>query len=465
MRTNQQRFTSSEEGFGGRCPPCLLGQRRVTRRSASPRGHTSPGRHSYEHSRSAQQPADFGANEWLVEELYQRYLADPGSVDRAWWSFFADYQPALANGTGPQPVISVARAAASAAPAAPAAPPAPPAPPQPQVARPAAGRPAAAGHGARAGRTGRACAAGRSGCGARACARSCARSWARRAAGGAGGRGEQAARRRGAHRHQHDGQPVGAHGHQRAFGPGQAPGRQPDRDQQPPQARPRRQGLVHPPDRVRGGPGAQGTAGDERRLHRGRRQARHRPARARQPGRWPSTCIPPTVPGSSWCRTSRRRRSMDFRLFWTSLRGRRAPSAGGQAHGRGLRWHHRDHHEPGHHRHRSFGAEADARPGLHRRRRRDGVPRRVRRRVGGDPGPAGHQQGGHAHLDLRPPDHPGRPVRGVPEEDPRAAAGRGRLLRRALRRAAHPVRAGPLGQGLPVRATRTTSPGPPGCRS
>src|SRR5580704_12436824 len=43
--------------------------------------------------------ADFGANEWLVEELYQRYLADPGSVDRAWWSFFADYQPTLPNGT------------------------------------------------------------------------------------------------------------------------------------------------------------------------------------------------------------------------------------------------------------------------------------------------------------------------------------------------------------------------------
>ena len=43
--------------------------------------------------------ADFGANEWLVEELYQRYLADPGSVDRAWWSFFADYQPTIPNGT------------------------------------------------------------------------------------------------------------------------------------------------------------------------------------------------------------------------------------------------------------------------------------------------------------------------------------------------------------------------------
>src|SRR6516225_11318044 len=52
--------------------------------------------------------ADFGANEWLVEELYQKYLADPGSVDRAWWSFFADYQPALGNGTGPQPVLGAA---------------------------------------------------------------------------------------------------------------------------------------------------------------------------------------------------------------------------------------------------------------------------------------------------------------------------------------------------------------------
>src|ERR1700688_2145138 len=51
--------------------------------------------------------ADFGPNEWLVDELYQRYLDDPGSVDRAWWSFFADYRPARANGagTGPQPVV------------------------------------------------------------------------------------------------------------------------------------------------------------------------------------------------------------------------------------------------------------------------------------------------------------------------------------------------------------------------
>jgi multifunctional 2-oxoglutarate metabolism enzyme len=51
-------------------------------------------------------PADFGANEWLVDELYQRYLEDPGSVDRAWWSFFADYRPARGNGSGPHPVAA-----------------------------------------------------------------------------------------------------------------------------------------------------------------------------------------------------------------------------------------------------------------------------------------------------------------------------------------------------------------------
>src|SRR5512142_1020661 len=78
--------------------------------------------HQGSHPDSAAGQADFGANEWLVEELYQRYLADPGSVDRAWWSFFADYQPSLPNGTGPQPVMPhPAPASAPPAPAAPAA--------------------------------------------------------------------------------------------------------------------------------------------------------------------------------------------------------------------------------------------------------------------------------------------------------------------------------------------------------
>jgi 2-oxoglutarate dehydrogenase E1 component len=38
---------------------------------------------------------DFGANEWLVEEMYERYLADPSTVDAAWHDFFADYRPTV----------------------------------------------------------------------------------------------------------------------------------------------------------------------------------------------------------------------------------------------------------------------------------------------------------------------------------------------------------------------------------
>ncbi|WP_317182634.1 2-oxoglutarate dehydrogenase E1 subunit family protein, partial [Intrasporangium sp.] len=41
--------------------------------------------------------AFFGPNEWLVDELYQQYLTDKDSVDRAWWAFFDDYTPLDAN--------------------------------------------------------------------------------------------------------------------------------------------------------------------------------------------------------------------------------------------------------------------------------------------------------------------------------------------------------------------------------
>ncbi|MDT0331283.1 multifunctional oxoglutarate decarboxylase/oxoglutarate dehydrogenase thiamine pyrophosphate-binding subunit/dihydrolipoyllysine-residue succinyltransferase subunit [Nocardiopsis lambiniae] len=50
-------------------------------------------------SSEASQPlTDFGPNEWLVEELYQKYLNDPNAVDKAWWNFFADYKTAEAAG-------------------------------------------------------------------------------------------------------------------------------------------------------------------------------------------------------------------------------------------------------------------------------------------------------------------------------------------------------------------------------
>jgi multifunctional 2-oxoglutarate metabolism enzyme len=58
--------------------------------------------------------ADFGPNQWLVDELYQRYQADPGSVDQAWWSFFADYQAQSAAAAQPpaQPARPVGTATA-----------------------------------------------------------------------------------------------------------------------------------------------------------------------------------------------------------------------------------------------------------------------------------------------------------------------------------------------------------------
>jgi 2-oxoglutarate decarboxylase len=37
--------------------------------------------------------SQFGPNVWLVDELYRRYLADPGSVSDAWREFFEDYRP------------------------------------------------------------------------------------------------------------------------------------------------------------------------------------------------------------------------------------------------------------------------------------------------------------------------------------------------------------------------------------
>ena len=44
-------------------------------------------------SSSTSNPANqFGPNEWLVEEMYQRFLDDPESVDPAWHEFFVDYR-------------------------------------------------------------------------------------------------------------------------------------------------------------------------------------------------------------------------------------------------------------------------------------------------------------------------------------------------------------------------------------
>ncbi|HEY3681607.1 MAG TPA: multifunctional oxoglutarate decarboxylase/oxoglutarate dehydrogenase thiamine pyrophosphate-binding subunit/dihydrolipoyllysine-residue succinyltransferase subunit [Streptosporangiaceae bacterium] len=82
-------------------------------------------------SESSRSLTDFGPNEWLVDELYQKYLEDPNSVDKAWWNFFADYRPEApvsANGSGSG--ASTVKAATSA----PAAPPPPAATPTTETA-------------------------------------------------------------------------------------------------------------------------------------------------------------------------------------------------------------------------------------------------------------------------------------------------------------------------------------------
>jgi 2-oxoglutarate dehydrogenase E1 component len=85
--------------------------------------------------------AAFGPNEWLVDEIYQQYLQDPNSVDRAWWDFFADYKPGAAAGPTSAGTAAAGAVGTTPAPAAPAAPPAPAAPVVPAPA-PAAAAPA-----------------------------------------------------------------------------------------------------------------------------------------------------------------------------------------------------------------------------------------------------------------------------------------------------------------------------------
>ncbi|MEV6205399.1 hypothetical protein AB0M64_36355, partial [Streptomyces sp. NPDC051771] len=62
--------------------------------SQSPSTPSSP---ADQDGRGVSPAAAFGANEWLVDEIYQQYLQDPNSVDRAWWDFFADYKPGAAE--------------------------------------------------------------------------------------------------------------------------------------------------------------------------------------------------------------------------------------------------------------------------------------------------------------------------------------------------------------------------------
>ncbi|BAS17300.1 2-Oxoglutarate dehydrogenase E1 component [Arthrobacter sp. Hiyo8] len=86
-------------------------------------------------------PEEFGGNEWLVDELYERYQQDKNSVDAKWWPLFESFDTAdgtSSNGTSAAPanpptreIPVVAQAAATAmTPVAPVVAPAAPPPPR-----------------------------------------------------------------------------------------------------------------------------------------------------------------------------------------------------------------------------------------------------------------------------------------------------------------------------------------------
>ena len=54
------------------------------------------------------QSSGFGANSWLVEEMYERFVADPGAVSESWQEFFADYHsqaPSVAAAAAASPQV------------------------------------------------------------------------------------------------------------------------------------------------------------------------------------------------------------------------------------------------------------------------------------------------------------------------------------------------------------------------
>ena len=229
------------------------------------------------------------------------------------------------------------------------------------------------------------------------------------------GPGHRPARHDEGPRREHGRVPQRPHRDKRAHGSGQAHDRQPDRGQQPHGPHARRQGELHAPHRVGDHPDAQGVPEPERLLRRGRRQAlggragahqsrhRDRPAQARRHAR---------ADGPQ----HQTRRHPDVRRVPRLVRGPHLPHSRRQAHRSGLPGHDDLAHQPGWHRHGSLRPAPHEGPGLHRRRRRARISRRVPGLEREDPRRAGHRQDDHPHEHVRPPRHPGRRLGRVPQE-------------------------------------------------
>ncbi|RFU86493.1 hypothetical protein DY218_11965, partial [Streptomyces triticagri] len=81
----------------------------------SPQSPSNPSTSADQEAQGKNPAAAFGPNEWLVDEIYQQYLQDPNSVDRAWWDFFADYKPGAGAAAAPKPAQSPAPSGTAAA--------------------------------------------------------------------------------------------------------------------------------------------------------------------------------------------------------------------------------------------------------------------------------------------------------------------------------------------------------------
>ena len=290
---------------------------------------------------SSSPTAQFGPNEWLVDEMYQRYLADPSSVDPAWHEFFADYRPADSqlDGADDQQTAD----ADHATPTRPAAAPAAvrtrtrQGAHEHRVALPGRAPLAANGSAPAGSTTGTGSPSAPSTDGARTTS---SRS------------GETAEQAPGRHHEPRQGRPArrgrrrrpddeavarrrerrssknmtaslsAADRDQRARGAGEAAGRQPHRHQQPPASAPAaaRSRFTHL-HRLRGGPGARRLPEHEPALRRGRRQAGRRRRRSTSTSAWRSTCRARTASRTLVVVVDQGLREHDLRAVLAGLRG------------------------------------------------------------------------------------------------------------------------------------------------
>ncbi|WP_342660767.1 Multifunctional 2-oxoglutarate metabolism enzyme [Rhodococcus ruber] len=65
---------------------------------------------------SSSSTSQFGQNQWLVDEMYQRFQDDPSSVDASWHEFLTDYSPEAAVAGGANGATQTQRPAQSSAP-------------------------------------------------------------------------------------------------------------------------------------------------------------------------------------------------------------------------------------------------------------------------------------------------------------------------------------------------------------